>query len=499
MKRFTSLTMACLLLSASPALASIPSSLTYVVGGKYGDGGPAIEAAAGAWGMVATEDELFIADLDGHEIRRIANGRIDRLAGTGRNEVGPDGYGPTNSLSGPYGIVKYANELIFTEYLSNRVRALNLTTKQVRTLLDGFVRGPAGIAVGPDNFLYVADGQGARILRMGPLPCFTTCVPEVLQLTGGTIRTPSGLAFNSSGQLAIADQGASKIWLVTGRAMALFAGSGSNPDDNIPATQARLFFPSGIAFDVDDSLLIADGRHNRIRRVRPDGIIVNVLGSGATSAGEPADGVTDPLLINVNIMRGVAVEPVSRAVFGSSPPDRRIYRVDFSGPTPLSTSVATPTPSESPTLTKTTTAVPTDTAPPTRTNTVPPATFTQPPTSTPDDTPTWTPTGTETATQALLPTSTFTATFLPSPTVAPLLVCDVTRNGNISSLDAAWVLQYVAGLRQFTDTERVLADATDNAQVSTLDAVAILQFVSGFGQSLPGYVPNLCGRFLSSS
>jgi hypothetical protein len=59
------------------------------------------------------------------------------------------------------------------------------------------------------------------------------------------------------------------------------------------------------------------------------------------------------------------------------------------------------------------------------------------------------------------------------------MICDVTRNGTISSLDAAYILQYVAGLRSFTSDQKLLADATGNGTVSAGDAAKILQYVAG--------------------
>ena len=63
-----------------------------------------------------------------------------------------------------------------------------------------------------------------------------------------------------------------------------FAGSGSynyeGGENDIPATEASLSWPSGVAVDLDDHVYIADSYNNLIRKVDTDGIITTIAGSG---------------------------------------------------------------------------------------------------------------------------------------------------------------------------------------------------------------------------
>ena len=61
----------------------------------------------------------------------------------------------------------------------------------------------------------------------------------------------------------------------------------------------------------------------------------------------------------------------------------------------------------------------------------------------------------------------------------------------VSSLDAARVLQVVAGLTSFTDSQRLACDTTGDGSLSALDAVRILQFSAGVINRLP--VATACG------
>ncbi len=98
---------------------------------------------------------------------------------------------------------------------------------------------PRDIAVGPDGSFYIADYNfnNYRVRRVG---------------SNGIITTVAG-----NGQPG-------------------FSGDGG------PATEARLQ-PNGVALGLDDSLYIADGSNNRIRRVGPDGIINTVVGNGQSA------------------------------------------------------------------------------------------------------------------------------------------------------------------------------------------------------------------------
>ena len=97
-----------------------------------------------------------------------------------------------------------------------------------------------------------------------------------------TLSYPAGLAFDSSGNLYIADSGSNRIRMVkTNGIISTFAGNGNNVNsgDNGPATAASLNTPTAIVFDAQGDLLIADTGNNEIRMVSPKGIM-KVAGTG---------------------------------------------------------------------------------------------------------------------------------------------------------------------------------------------------------------------------
>ncbi|MBI3537277.1 MAG: hypothetical protein HY070_06970, partial [Chloroflexi bacterium] len=83
---------------------------------------------------------------------------------------------------------------------------------------------------------------------------------------------------------------------------------GNFPDvgDGGPATQAVLERPDGILAAPDGSVYISDTWNNRVRRVRPDGIIETIAGTGSAETQTPGDG-GPAKQANVRFPRGLAL------------------------------------------------------------------------------------------------------------------------------------------------------------------------------------------------
>ena len=185
---------------------------------------------------------------------------------------------------------------------------------------------PGGTAVNNGN-VYIADSAGNRILEVA----HSTGTQWGQSMTGGdtyvvagtgapgggtTLNHPQGIAFDSAGDLYIADTWDSRIeeipassktqWGVsmTADQQYTIAGSGvgtaGHTGDGGAATSALLSAPGGITFDSAGDLYIADGGNNRVQEVaaaagtqwgvsRTANDIYTIAGSATGTAGLSGD------------------------------------------------------------------------------------------------------------------------------------------------------------------------------------------------------------------
>ena len=54
---------------------------------------------------------------------------------------------------------------------------------------------------------------------------------------------------------------------------------------------------------------------------------------------------------------------------------------------------------------------------------------------------------------------------------------DVNGNGEVQTLDAAWITQYIEGTREFTETQKLSADANLDGKINAADTSLINSYV----------------------
>jgi uncharacterized protein (TIGR03437 family) len=154
---------------------------------------------------------------------------------------------------------------------------------------------PNAVALDSKGNLYIADTGNQRI-RMISGSTITTIAGtgtigysgDQAAATAATMNSPSGMAFDSKGNLYFADTVNNVIRKITGTTITTVAGiqgqGGGYGGDSGPATSANLNGPTAVALDLADNLYIADNGNSLIRRVdAKTQIIVSYLGSGATN------------------------------------------------------------------------------------------------------------------------------------------------------------------------------------------------------------------------
>ncbi len=157
--------------------------------GFSGDGGPASQALLDRPHSIAFDSQgaLYIADIGNHRIRRVdlKTGRIETFAGTGERKPAPDG-APVDGtpLNGPRTMAFDRNgdmwlalregNAVYRVDMKNRTLHHVAGTGEQGYSGDGGparqakLSGPKGIAVGPDQAVYLADTESHTIRRIDP-------------------------------------------------------------------------------------------------------------------------------------------------------------------------------------------------------------------------------------------------------------------------------------------------------------------------------------------
>lgn len=215
--------------------------------GFGGDGCPARNAQFQIPHSIALDDRgfLYVADIGNHRIRRIGleAGTIDTIVGTGEKMSPRDGDAASGQpILGPRALFVSGRTLWIALREGNSIWRLDLESGRIfhvaGTGKKGFsgdggpakvaaFNGPKGIAVGPDDAVYVADTENQVIRRI--------------------------------------DQASGVITAVAG-----IGGKAGYGGDNGDATKALLNRPHGICVAPDGTLYIGDTLSHRVRRVRFD-------------------------------------------------------------------------------------------------------------------------------------------------------------------------------------------------------------------------------------
>lgn len=134
-----------------------------------GDGGPAVEAGVfGARAVVfAPDGSLYVMERQGSCIRRIRDGLIETVAGTGRRGYGGDGGHALQAIfNAPKEMTVDPEGNIFVVDTENQaIRRIDAKTWVVTTIALRLAR-PHGALAAPDGSILVADSEHHQIRRL---------------------------------------------------------------------------------------------------------------------------------------------------------------------------------------------------------------------------------------------------------------------------------------------------------------------------------------------
>jgi uncharacterized protein (TIGR03437 family) len=147
------------------------------------------------------------------------------------------------------------------------------------------------VAVDANGLLYIADPQNNVVFQINSAGNIYTFAGNGIQgfsgeggpATNASLSLPSGIAFDSAGNLYIADQGNQRIRKVnTSGIIQTIAGTGVSgfSGDGGPALSAQLLNPSSVVVDASGNVYFSDNGNNRVRKIAPTGNISTVAGDG---------------------------------------------------------------------------------------------------------------------------------------------------------------------------------------------------------------------------
>ncbi len=289
--------------------------LTLVAGngvpGFSGDNGPAIDSQFNQPQGIAvdTAGNIYVSDSANNRIRRISNGVITTIAGTGvAGSAGDNGPAASAELSYQYGIaVDTLGNIYFADSGNHSVREISggtiTTVFRVPQLNE-----PLAVAVDSAGNIYftaagdsapraygavfeiskgqlslIAGVQASRQTAEAPL-----CGNGPAQ--GAPFVSPQGIAVDLAGNVYVADAYENCVREISKGGVTKFAGNGihySPPGDGGPAASASLTFPAGVAVDSEGNVYIADSGNGRLRKVS-NGIITTIAGGGTAGQSGPA-------------------------------------------------------------------------------------------------------------------------------------------------------------------------------------------------------------------
>jgi uncharacterized protein (TIGR03437 family) len=269
-----------------------------------------------------SQGRLIVAEQYSYRIRRIdlTAGTVTTIAGTGSSGATGDG-GPATAaqIGTPADLARDSlGNIFFPDSVNCVIRKID-TSGVIHTVAgtagkcafagDGgsataaTLNGPRSVAVSPDgSVLYEGETGSFRVrqihLDTNKITTYAGTGVEGLSGDGGPatqakLGWPWGLAFDKSGNLLEADYLDSRVRMIDSLGnIKSFAGTASDSGDGGPAIAATLNGPDAAVPDGKGGLIISDSANRKIRQVTPPGVISLVAGTnffdGTTGDGGPA-------------------------------------------------------------------------------------------------------------------------------------------------------------------------------------------------------------------
>jgi uncharacterized repeat protein (TIGR01451 family) len=305
--------------------------------GGYGsaDGTGAAAQFASPWGVTVNSAGtlLYVADYGNNEVRKITSTRVvSTFAGSINNPPGGPGYvdatGRAARFNYAYGVALVGTTLYVAD--TNNYAIRKITSTGVVTTLAGGTYGtadgtgtaaqfasPYAIAGDKNGNLYVADYGSSTIRKIVASSGVVTTLAGngVAGYADGTgtsaqFANPLGIAVDSAGTTVyVADTYNFVIRKINVSTRAVSTWAGYQPDGGVgdvdgTGSNARLYYPTGIAVDKNNNAYVTEQYGNTIRKITSTAVVSTLAGTfGVTGS---ADGTGSAA--SFNYPYGIAVD-----------------------------------------------------------------------------------------------------------------------------------------------------------------------------------------------
>ncbi len=238
---------------------------------------------------VSQAGEVFVSDRFNYAVRKISpDGTVITFAGGTRGSQ--DGTGTEASFDTPTDIaIDKLGNLYVVEDASN-FDLRKITPDAVVTTMASYLGFPSGVAVDRQLNVFITNGTGiTKVTPEGMKSDFVGAFFTGSEDGSGRDAEFSWsmrIAFDRSGNLFVTD--AHEFWILwpnntirkitPNRVVTTFCGVADRGSRDGVGTEARFFWPRGVASDGAGTLFVADSYNNTIRKITPDGTVTTIAG-----------------------------------------------------------------------------------------------------------------------------------------------------------------------------------------------------------------------------
>lgn len=257
-----------------------------------------------------TAGNLWMAEPNTNVIRKIAtDGTVSTVAGVSGVYGYMDGPGNVANFAIPYAVaVDKLNNVYVVDRDNQRIRKISngIVSTLAGTGFQGSDDGagnaatffyPYAVAVDTSLNVYVADSYNNKIRKISPAGIVSTLAgtgaAEYIDGPGNVaaFNQPQGIAVDISGNVYVADSYNNRIRMITpGGVVSTIAGSGVGSSTDGQGVAATLYHPDAIAVDVLGRMYLTEESTRKIRKISSTGNVTTLTGKYKIGTCSSVDG-----------------------------------------------------------------------------------------------------------------------------------------------------------------------------------------------------------------